>query len=166
MKKSIKISLIVFILVAILVAAIIFVFSNIEIKTSLNSQESSKEQITDEDIISFLKYNNIINSSDIYINYDRDIGIFGPEGDKKYVYKRENETYYYIEISKLSYTTAGEYSGYNYKADEVFYRIDIQDCDYNEDAKSMDERISEVLGNTSTYIVSGQKNNFKLTQKA
>jgi hypothetical protein len=56
--------------------------------------------------------------------------------------------------------------GYNYKADEVFYRIDIQDCDYNEDAEYMDERISEVLGNTSNYIVSGQKNNFKLTRKA
>ncbi len=166
MKKSIKISLIVFILIAILVAAIIFVFSNIEIKTSLNNQESSKEQITDEDIISFLKYNNIINSSDIYINYDRDIGLFGPEGNQKYIYERENGTYYYVEIGKCSYTTAGEYLGYNYKADEVFYRIDIQDCDYNEDAEYMDERISEVLGNTSNYIVSGQKNNFKLTRKA
>lgn len=78
MKKSIKIGLSVFILIALLGAAIIFVFSNIEIKTSLNTQKTSEEQIVDEDIISFLKENNIINSSDIYTDYDRDIGLWGP----------------------------------------------------------------------------------------
>lgn len=163
MKKSIKISLIVFILIVILVIAIIlFVFSNIEIKTSLNNQESSDEQITDENIITFLKENNIINSNDIYIAYDRDIGIFGPEGDKRYIYKRENESYYYVEISPLSYTSDGEYWGYTYNANEVFYRIDIQDCNYNEDAEYMDECISDMFGDISYYIVSGTKNNFKL----
>ena len=163
MKKSIKIGLTVFILIALLGLAIIFVFSNIEIKTSLNNQETGEEQIADEDILSFLKENNIINSSDVYIDYDRDIGLFGPEGNKKYIYERNNGTYYYVEIGKISYTTDGEYSGYTYKAYEVFYRIDIQDCNYDE---TIDERISDVFGNTSNYIVSGQKNNFKLTQIA
>lgn len=162
MKKSIKISLIVFILIAILIAAIIFVFSNIEIKTSLINQESSKEQITDEDIISFLKSNNIINLNDIYINYDSDIGLFGPEGNKKYIYAKENGTYYYVEISPLSYTSGGKYLGYAYKANEVFYKIDIQDCNYKEDAEYMDECISDMFGDISYYIVSGTKNNFKL----
>lgn len=55
MKKSIKIGLTVFILIALLRAAIIFVFSNIEIKIFLNTQKTSEEQIADEDIISFLK---------------------------------------------------------------------------------------------------------------
>lgn len=162
MKKSIKIGLIIVIFIVILLTSIIFVFSNIEIKTSLNNPKSRYEQITDEDILSFLKDNNIINSNDIYINYDRDIGLLGPEGNKRYIYKRENESYYYIEISQLSYTSGGKYLGYAYKANEVFYEIDIQDCNYNKDAEFMDERISEVLGNTSNYIVSGTKNNFKL----
>ena len=81
MKKSIKIGLTVFILIALLGAAIIFVFSNIKIKISLNTQKS-EEQIANEDIISFLKENDIINSSDIYIDYDSDIGLLGPEGNK------------------------------------------------------------------------------------
>ena len=159
MKKSIKISLIAVILIAILVVTMIL---NINIKTSLNNQVSNDEQIIDEEILSFLKDNNIINFNDIYINYDRDIGNWGPEGNKKYIYEKENGTYYYVEISPLSYTSSGEYLGYNYNANEVFYKIDIQDCNYNEDAEFMDERISEVLGNTSNYIVSGTKNNFKL----
>lgn len=166
MKKSIKIGLIIVIFITILITAMIFVFSNIKIKTSLNNQESSYEQITDENILTFLKENNIINSNDIYIAYDRDIGIFGPEGDKRYIYKRENESYYYVEISPLSYTSEGEYWGYTYNANEVFYKIDIQDCNYNEDAKYMDEYISDIFGDISYYIVSGSKNNFKLMSVA
>lgn len=162
MKKSIKIGLSVFILIALLGAAIIFVFSNIEIKTSLNTQKTSEEQIVDEDIISFLKENNIINSSDIYTDYDRDIGLWGPEGNKKYIYERNNKTYYYVGIRPLTYTSNGEYMGYNYNANEVFYLIHIQDCEYNPVAKYMDERILEVYGELSYYIVSGAKNNFKL----
>ena len=166
MKKSIKIGLIIVIFITILITAMIFVFSNIKIKTSLNNQESSYEQITDENILTFLKENNIINSNDIYITYDRDIGIFGPEGDKRYIYKRENESYYYVEISPLSYTSEGEYWGYTYNANEVFYKIDIQDCNYNEDAEYMDEYISDIFGDISYYIISGSKNNFKLMSVA
>ena len=166
MKKSIKIGLIIVIFITILIPAMIFVFSNIKIKTSLNNQESSYEQITDENILTFLKENNIINSNDIYIAYDRDIGIFGPEGDKRYIYKRENESYYYVEISPLSYTSEGKYWGYTYNANEVFYKIDIQDCNYNEDAEYMDEYISDIFGDISYYIVSGSKNNFKLMSVA
>ena len=135
MKKSIKIGLIIVIFIPILITAIIFVFSNIKIKPSLNNQESSYEQITDENILTFLKENNIINLNDIYIAYDRDIGIFGPEG---------------------------EYFGYTYNSNEVFYKIDIQDCNYNEYAEYMDEYISDIFGDISYYIVSGTKNNFKL----
>lgn len=160
MKKSIKIGLTVFILIALLGAAIIFVFSNIKI--SLNTQKTSEEQIVDEDIISFLKENDIINSSDIYIDYDSDIGLLGPEGNKKYIYERNNGTYYYVEISQLTYTSNGEYMGYTYSANEVFYLIHIQDCEYNPVAEYMDERILEVYGELSYYIVSGAKNNFKL----
>ncbi len=39
-------------------------------------------------MFSSLKENNIINSNDIYVAYDRDIGLFGFEGDKRYIYKK------------------------------------------------------------------------------
>lgn len=156
-------------LIALLVVAVIFVFSNIEIKTSSNNQPLNEEGITDrtetidEYILFFLKENTIINPNDVYITYDRDIGLFGPEGHKRYIYKRENESYYYVEICPLSYASDGKYLGYTYKAKEVFYEIDIQDCDYNHDAEYMDERISDMLGDISYYIVSGTNNSFQLT---
>lgn len=164
MKKSVKIGLLILMLFVILALAMIYVLANIEIKSSLSNQGTNNGQTTDEDILSSLKENNIINSNDIYVAYDRDIGLFGPEGDKRYIYKKDNGTYYYVEISSLSYTDDGEYSGYNYEANEVFYKIDIQDCEYNQAAESMDERILEVHGEISYYIVSGSKNNLEVSQ--
>lgn len=151
-------------IILILALAMIYVLMNIEIKSSLSNHETNNGQTIDEDILSFLKKINVINSNDIYVAYDRDIGLLGPEGDKRYIYKRDNGTYYYVEISSLSYTKDGEYSGYNYEANEVFYKIDIQDCEYNQAAESMDERILEVYGEISYYIVSGSKNNLEIIQ--
>lgn len=164
MKKSAKIGLVILILFVILAVAMIYVLMNIEIKSSLSKRGTNNEQTTDEDILSFLKENNIINSNDIYVAYDRDIGPWGPEGNKRYIYKKDNGSYYYIEISSLSYTKNGEYRGYNYETNEVFYKVGIQDCEYNQVAKFMDERILEVNGEISYYIVSGSKNNLEIRQ--
>ncbi len=166
MRKSIKICLIgsisVIVLFSIFIATILLVVSDVEIKVSEDIGTPSVEQTTDDDILAFLESVAIISEDDVYINYDRDIGLFGPEKDKRYIYQRENESYYYIEISPLSYSSYGEYCGYEYKPNEVFYRIDIQDCIYNTNAESMDERISEKLGDTYTYIVNGEKGNYNL----
>ncbi len=167
MRKGVKICLIVSvsvtILITILIAAIIFIFSNVEVKISLNKQEpSTTDQITDDDILAFLESVDIINENDVYINYDRDIGLFGPEGNKRYIYRRVDESHYYVEISRLSYSSYREISGYEYKPYEVFYKIYIQDCRYNIYSESMDERILERLGDSNKYIVSGKKNDFKL----
>ena len=162
MKKSVKIVLIILMLFIILALGMIYVLTNIEIKSSFSNPDATNEQTTDEDILSSLKENNIINSNDIYVAYDRDIGLFGPEGDKRYIYKKDDGTYYYVKISSLSYTQDGEYNGYNYKANEVFYVIDIQDCEYNQSANYMDERILEVHGEISYYIVSGSKKNLAI----
>ena len=162
---SLIILVIAIVLMAVLVSVGVVVIVNKRDTKKENDEEINLaygEEITDENILYFLKENKIITSYDIYIAYDRDIGNLGPEGDKRYIYKRENGSYYYVEISPLSYTSDGEYLGYNYKANEVFYRIDIQDCDYNEKAEYMDERISDVFGDISYYIVRESKNNLKL----
>ena len=166
MKRSTKICLIasisVIVLISIFIATVIFIVSNIKIKVSEDKETQSTEQATDNDILAFLESVDIISEDDIYINYDRDIGLFGPENDKRYIYQRANDSYYYIEISPLSYSSHGEYYGYEYEPDEVFYRIDIQDCGYNKNAESMDERISEELGDTCSYIINDEKGNYKI----
>jgi len=164
MKKSLKICLITLIIVIIFSLVIIFLFKNIKVKSSLNNHDNSSSEVyKNENIMSFLKEKNAIKSDDIYMGYDRDIGIFGPEGNKKYVYKRSSETYYYIEIMELSYTVEGNYLGYSYKPNEIFYRLDIQDCTYNESAEYMDNVILEEVGVITSYIVSEQNGNLELT---
>lgn len=170
MKKSVKISLIV--IASIVLTCVMFVaffavaISNVDFKFEFNlfNDDPDAEENLDEEVLGFLETSDIIKSEDAYKNYDRDIGLFGPEGDKRYVYYRENGSYYYVEINQLSYTVSGEYSGYSYKPGEVFYLIHIQDCEYNGSAESMDERITQTIGDIDKYIVSGEKNNYMIME--
>lgn len=166
MRKGIKIFLIISISVAVLMTLLIstvtFFITNIEIKFFPDKQEPSIEQTADEDILAFLQSEDVINKNDVYINYDRDIGLFGPEGDKRYIYRRDDMSCYYVEIGQLEFSSHGEFCGYDYKPNEVFYSVIIQDCRYNINAESMDERILDWLGDKRKYIISTSKNDFVL----
>lgn len=170
MKKSVKTVLI--IIASVLITCVIFiaimavVISNVELKFEFNlfKEDPIAEENFDEDILDFLEASNIINPKDTYKKYDRDIGLFGPEGEKRYVYYRENGSYYYVEINQLFYYGNGEFMGYNYRSGEVFYLISVQDCEYNESAQSMDERITQTIGDVDKYIVSGEKDNYKIME--
>ncbi|MBE6735234.1 MAG: hypothetical protein E7563_07850 [Ruminococcaceae bacterium] len=166
MNKVLKIFLIVFasllVVVSLLIGALFLFITNVEIRFNPHKQETVAEQVVDQDILDYLITADVIGEDDVYINYDRDIGLFGPEGDKSYIYRREDNSYYYVEVCQLAYSSRGEYLGYEYEPHEVFYRIDVQDCRYNLNSESMDERIAERLGDKSIYIVSGEKDNFEL----
>lgn len=128
-------------------------------------QGSIYEQASDEQILIFLKRNNLIGPNDVYMAYDRDIGLFGLEGPKRYIYEREDKSYYYVEISPMCYTAEGDYMGYVHKPYEIFYLVEIQNCAYDPEAKSVDVRITGRYGRKAYYIVSRVKGGFKLMPK-
>lgn len=161
MKKSTKIILGVVIAIIFICVLLLIVFNG---KFSSNSQEASKVEGIDKDILLFLKKSNVISKEDKYQDYDQDIGINGAEGSKRYIYERNDKTYYYVAITKLSYSGNGNYGEYSYKSGEIFYKIEIQDCKYNPNAESIDKRILNERGEFSFYVVSGEKKDFKLTK--
>lgn len=160
MKKIIGIIILVTILVtALTVGTLKYLESRIEITSSDN------EEITDQDILDFLKEKNVIKQNDVYKDFHRDVGILGTAGNPYYyIYEREDGSYYYVLVEEYSprNDTNDIDIEYTYKANETYYQIYIQDCIYNEDAEYVDERITEVFGNTIKYIVTGEKGNFEL----
>jgi hypothetical protein len=159
------------VIVAVIMAVILVIGVSlfITIKTGfsmiLNTEmEAEKEQtITDEDILDFLRdEGGLIGEKDTYIRYDRDIGLFGGEGPKRYVFQKASGSYYYVSVTPLRYSGSGDYCGYQYEADEVFYLIKIQSCRINGNADSMDTVIAQEYGALRRFIVSGPKGSFVL----
>lgn len=148
--------------IPIILLVIIILASFININISLDSNDEKEKNISDETILKFLKEENIINSQDIYKTTYSEIGLYGIE-DKEYVYEKNNNSYYVVDIDDYTYASAGEYQGYSYDANEIFYVIKIQDCNYNESVESIDETISERYGQIEYYIISNKNNNLKLT---
>ena len=153
--------------------------ASVKISEDDTTQDVTEDSSKDDDILAFLKTNNVINSDDTYMGVDQDIGILGREGNKRYVYKQadnglddllwtinfgtgaDNE-FYYIEISECGFGSNGEFYGYKYKADETFYLITVIQCNYNGDAEFVSDVVTEVYGEETRYIVSGTDDNLQL----
>lgn len=133
----------------------------VKIKSNLDNNDSQNTSNIDDNILVFLKEQNVINSQDIYKSTYSEIGLYGA-GDKEYIYERNDGSYYVIDIDSFSYSKAGDYRGYSYEAYETFYVVKIQDCDYNEDAKYIDQTISKRDEEIDYYIISNKDNNFEL----
>ena len=129
--------------------------ASVKISEDDTTQDVTEDSSKDDDILAFLKTNNVINSDDTYMGVDQDIGILGREGNKRYVYKQADNEFYYIEISECGFGSNGEFYGYKYKADETFYLITVIQCNYNGDAEFVSDVVTEVYGEETRYIVSG-----------
>ena len=136
----------------------------VSVKTSKDdtTQNVTEDSLKDDNILAFLKTNNVINNDDTYMGVDQDIGIFGKEGNKRYVYKQADNEFYYIEISECHFGNEGEFYGYKYKADETFYFITVMQCNYNDDAEFVSDVVTKVYGEETHYIVSGTDDNLQL----
>ena len=136
--------------------------ASVKISEDDTTQDVTEDSSKDDDILAFLKTNNVINSDDTYMGVDQDIGILGREGNKRYVYKQADNEFYYIEISECGFGSNGEFYGYKYKADETFYLITVIQCNYNGDAEFVSDVVTEVYGEETRYIVSGTDDNLQL----
>lgn len=108
----------------------------------LFSCKSNAEMIDDFNaVISALETENIISADDTYLNFSRDVGLFGPESSGKFIYERTDKSHYFVTIYEECYEKSGNRWGYEYDAGETFYSISVQDCEYNPDTKFSDEYI-------------------------
>ena len=120
--------------------------ASVKISEDDTTQDVTEDSSKDDDILAFLKTNNVINSDDTYMGVD----------------KQADNEFYYIEISECGFGSNGEFYGYKYKADETFYLITVIQCNYNGDAEFVSDVVTEVYGEETRYIVSGTDDNLQL----
>ncbi|MDD3206417.1 MAG: hypothetical protein PHS74_11895 [Lachnospiraceae bacterium] len=117
-----------------------------------SSEEAESKDEIDQKIMDTMSAYGIIGANDAYLNYTYSVGIFGAEGDKKYIYKQRARKYYFVEITRMMYDSEVERGGHQFDANEVFYSISVESCRYNAKAEYSSEYISYYYHNPRYYL--------------
>ncbi len=123
-------------------------------KAETSDSENKKDvKVTKETIFELFLEEHIVSDTDKYLEYHCVPGLFGVvDVDKDYIFEREDGSWYYFYFSKGLCDEEKEIYGHLFEPNETYYYIELQDCIYDETAESVDEKITERIGDTFCYL--------------